>query len=272
MATVSVASPTKSAASKQHGAASAAAVPHQNTLRDVVVDEMLRGRQHKLRPIVSQLALAGEIIAKDDPKALFESLVDDTRAASHSADPLNGKLDPESDETVLLAGAFVEMPNHFFAIFESEPQYLLNLAVELKKRLATDKRYSGFRSVHVVFYTDDVGLRSFKQFSAFDGLTSAGAGNKTRRLEDQIVEVVHGMVALGRAAPATSMKTPQARDFFANAKSSHTLPKPGFVDLCINCGLLLNLDEYCEVYANVPDVVRPSEVVYPVEPPLKYEP
>jgi hypothetical protein len=44
------------------------------------------------------------------------------------------------------------------------------------------------------------------------------------------------------------------------------------VQTCLSCGLFLTLDEYVQVFANVPAVVRPSEVVHPVEPPLKYEP
>lgn len=256
----------------------AVSVPREHaedeSLRDVVVKEMLNGR-HRQRPVVSRIVLVGEIVAREEqPKALAEGLIDEVRLSTNAADPLHGRLEPESDETVTVTGAFVEYPNHFFLLAESEPAHLLNLTVELNKRIATDKKYDGIRNVSVAFYTDDVGIRAYKHFVSMDAPQSQGSINKERRLEDLIVEALHGLLELATTAKNPSMKPQQAREFFANAKNTNAqnLPKVSLVQTCLSCGLFLTLDEYVQVFANVPAVVRPSEVVHPVEPPLKYEP
>eukprot|EP00672_Neobodo_designis_P021491 CAMPEP_0174851892 /NCGR_PEP_ID=MMETSP1114-20130205/24422_1 /TAXON_ID=312471 /ORGANISM="Neobodo designis, Strain CCAP 1951/1" /LENGTH=272 /DNA_ID=CAMNT_0016086459 /DNA_START=32 /DNA_END=847 /DNA_ORIENTATION=- len=260
-------SPSSDAASVQQQAAAEA------SLRDVVVEEMLRGR-HPQRPIVSRIVFVGEIVAREEsPKSCFEGLVEDVRQATNAADPLHGRLDPESDETVTITGALVEHPSHFLLFAESEPAHLMNLAVTLQKRIAQHKKFDGIRNVHIAFYTDDIGIRAYKQFVTIDAPQNQGSINKERRMEDLVVEALHGLLDLATSAKNPSMKPQQVRDYFANVKTTHpqNIPKAALVETCLSCGLFLTLDEYVQVFANVPAVVRPSEVVHPVEPPLKYE-
>jgi hypothetical protein len=246
----------------------------QPTLRDVIVDELLAARNPD-RPLVSRMAFAGEIVSKDEPlKQFFEELVSTAQKATNEADPLGGRMHPDSEpyDVVFIGGIFVELQQHFVLLVESEPTHLLNLAVELHRRLTGRKAFDGVRNAHVIFYSDDVVQRSFPRFFSVEAATSIGSINKTKKLEEHIVEAVHGLMTVGKLLESTGKV--QADGLLKGLKASHPqhLPRSGLVEACLECGLLLTLDEYVQIYSEVPVVVRPSEVNYPIEPTLKYEP
>jgi hypothetical protein len=247
--------------------------PPLPSLLDTVCKEMLTGR-HPDRPILSRMAIVGEISSKEEvPRNFFDDVINNTVQAVNALDPTNGKS--ATGEVVGVTGMYIEMTNHFFQLLESEPAHLLAFLVELHQRIQVRKTYEAIRNVQVVFYTDDVVTRSCPKWCVIDGSGMTGAqveeGRDPPPLEEVIVDVVHGLMQLGGLI--MSQGKMQIDSFLSTtAKKEHgkLIPKSDFVERCLNSGLCLTLDEYVSVFSGVPKSQRQSETVQPVEPPLLY--
>lgn len=134
--------------------------PRPLSLCDVVTEELLVGR-HPDRPILSRLGIVGEIAHRgpEPVRNALESVVGITTKRVNSEDPSGGllrtkvvqtRVAPPTEEggapttttsttvqtsTVSITGVCVEYTGHFVAVFESEPQHLVELVRELRSRV-----------------------------------------------------------------------------------------------------------------------------------------
>jgi len=252
--------------------------PPIKTLRDVVVDEMTTNR-HPDRPIFSRIVLVGEVMPnKEDypPKQFFDELVRDVTTAVNADDPMCGKLSQLGSETVQIVGLYVEHEKTFFHLLESEPAHLLAFMCELERSLNPDnaKRYDGLKNVHVALAVDvatEGATKAFPRWCAVDAPLPSQPLPKTKPLEEQVADAVQAALGLGKVLKGQSASI--MAQTLSSARTSHHqhLPKPNLVERLLACGCCLTLAEYVEVYAGVPAVVRPAEIVHPVEPSLNYE-
>eukprot|EP00744_Colponema_vietnamica_P018681 GILI01026368.1.p1 GENE.GILI01026368.1~~GILI01026368.1.p1 ORF type:complete len:339 (+),score=61.36 GILI01026368.1:63-1079(+) len=130
--------------------------PRLLSLCDVVTEELLAGR-HPERPILTRLAIVGEIATRTEPvRNVIESVVGIVTKRVNSEDPAGGLVrttvvqqspakeegaPPVSTTTVQtsfmsISGVCVEFATRFIAVFESEPLHLVELVKELRGRLA----------------------------------------------------------------------------------------------------------------------------------------
>ena len=183
----------------------------------------------------------------------------------------------ESSETVQIVGLYVEHEKTFFHLLESEPAHLLAFMCELERSLNPDnaKRYDGLKNVHVALAVDDVATegatKAFPRWCAVDAPLPSQPLPKTKPLEEQVADAVQAALGLGKVLKGQSASI--MAQTLSSARTSHHqhLPKPNLVERLLACGCCLTLAEYVEVYAGVPAVVRPAEIVHPVEPSLNYE-
>lgn len=240
------------------------------SLLDVTSTEMLGGRRHPERPLLSRIVFVGEIVSKDEPPRVFLDEVNNTACqAVNAQDPTGGKT--TSGETVGVTGVYVEMASHFVQMLESEPAHLLQVAKEMAQRLVVRKSFEGIRKVHVALYTDDIITRSCPKWCVIEATPTQPLAEGVP-LEELIVDATHGLVALGQQM--LSQGKMQMESFLAGAKTTHPqlIPKPALVERIIDSGLCLTLEEYLFVYGQTAvNVTRPGELVHPYEPPLYYE-
>lgn len=244
--------------------------PPLPTLCDVVSSTLLEGRD-EVRPTVSRLTIVGELPSKEDsPRAFFEDCMSTATKRVNAADPTNGKGSSHADP-MNITGLFVELPGHFIHLAESEPQHLVEYMKELHSRVVA-KKSEGVAKVHVVMYIDDVVKRTCNKSYFIDIPPSVTGGQLPEGfvLEHVIVDQTNHMLQLVQMAQTQSKVN--VENFLASAKNqnSNLVPKTPFVEKCIACGLCLTLDEYVQLFAGTPNVVRANDVLHPVEEPLPH--
>jgi hypothetical protein len=162
---------------------------------------------------------ANNAITYDNARQFFEACAATACAAVNGRDPLGGKLGglvgtlqapltPSLDDTsgaasptaplvdpmtgaMHVTGAFVEMPQHFFLVLESEPAHIAETLAEVHRRLgggptttlplgpttvaagtaapgAAVPQYHGVRNVFVAYYADDIVARNIPQWCTID--------------------------------------------------------------------------------------------------------
>lgn len=241
------------------------------TLCDVVCKEVLHGGgRHPERPLVSRIAFVGEIVSKDDPpRNFFEEILNNAARVVNAQDPTGGRINDSSNELVCVTGVYVEMQAHFFQLIESEPEHLIQVMRELNGALNERHSYEGVRNLHIVYYSDDTMKRAFPKWVVLEAALSATLP-RDRPLEDLIVEAVQGLVNLG--GQLLTQGKMQMENFLSTVRTTlpQFIPKSVLVERCMSSGLCLTLQEYVEVFGSLPDIARPSELVQPSEPPLKY--
>lgn len=243
------------------------------TLCDVICEEMLPpgGGRQRSRPVLSRILLVGEVVSREDPpRAFFEDVLRTAVATVNAADPLQGKIAGTINEKMNISGICVELPSHFVALLESEPQHLQEAMDELHRRIHVRKAYEGVANLHVAFYADDIISRGGSKWLYVDlsAASSSQAMAPEGKLENILVEQLHKLLAVNRQAQ--SQPANHVESFLSNLKSSADIPRPAFADRVLKSGLVLSLNEYHTVFSAVPAVTRALEVVHPVEPPLFY--
>ena len=137
--------------------------PRPPSLCDVAIEELMEGR-HPERPIVSRIAIVGEIAVREEPlRNTLESLIGIATRRVNAEDPSGGLLRTRvatapaasaegasptgaapaasapattvQTSTVGITGVCVEYQRCFAAVFESEPAHLMELMRCLKGRL-----------------------------------------------------------------------------------------------------------------------------------------
>lgn len=130
--------------------------PRLLSLCDLVTEELLAGR-HPERPILTRLAIVGEIAQRGEPvRNVIESVLGIVTKRVNSEDPAGGlvrttivqqspakedRAPPVTTTTVQtsfmsISGVCIEYATRFFAVFESEPLHLVEVIKELRGRIA----------------------------------------------------------------------------------------------------------------------------------------
>ena len=229
-------------------------------LLDAVADRLLLDR-HPQHPMVSRVAICGEINRDDRPRNFIE---DTLVAVTKKVETSEGRRRGPGAEQATIGGIYIEMPSHFFCVLDSEPLLLQEALLELQRRLDPKRSgataFEGIRKAHLVYYSDDVIQRAFGRFVAMDAPNTTGALPEGVALEDLIPQAVRKLLPLGTVTSARSDAAKQQQA---------AMPKTALVEKCLSCGLCLTLDEWAQVMGKVPEAIRSSEVLHPLEPQLK---
>ena len=243
----------------------------QTSLFDIVKAELIAHRNPE-RPILSRMALVGEAVSKDDPvRPFFEECATVAAARINADDPFGGKSSLSNDP-VTISGFLIDMTGHFFLLVESEPAHLVELTKEVHDRLHVRRAFEGARNVAVAFSVDDVVARSLpaSKIATIEAALPPSQSVGTKQLEECVVDAVQGLMQLGKHCANHSKL--QMESFLQSARTTHAnlIPRSNLVEKLLESGMCPTLQEYVGLFGSMPVVRRPTEMVFPMEPPVVY--
>jgi len=123
----------------------------------------------------------------------------------------------------------------------------------------------------ILSYSDDIAERCYNKWHLFDW-TQIQTPNLPvgRDLVNHVVDAIFGLCTIGKAL--SSQPKAQEVIFINNMKTTHAshIPKSQLVEVCTKSDRCLTLAEFNEVFSSPVDLTLQGEIVWPLDPPLKY--